>query len=178
MNLFEEFGDISEVEELCKEIRRNNMDGLNKFKAEIQAEVDKADEKKKEYAKAQARAIFTHIQSVCDDEYDNLLNQTHKSFRRMWTFVKDKAKERAIDGCAFVDDATVFGWIDEYVGLDDKAEVEAEKKQAEEKAKKVEPKKKGTSGKNVYKEIEKVQAEIKERHEIEDADQVSIFDLM
>ena len=128
MNLFEELGDISEVEELCKEIRRNNMNGLNKFKTEIQAEVDKADEKKKEYAKAQARAIFTHIQSVCDDEYDNLLNQTHKSFRRMWTFVKDKAKERAIDGCAFVDDATVFGWIDEYVGLDDKAEIEAEEK--------------------------------------------------
>lgn len=186
MNLFEELGDISEVEELCKEIRRNSMDGLNKFKAEIQAEVDKVtEEKKKAYAKAQADIIIKHIKSVCDEEYDGLLNQEHKSFRRMWTFVKDKAKERAIDGCAFVDDATVFGWIDEYVGLDDKAEVEAEKKQAEErakkaeeKAKKTETKKKGTSGKGVYKEIEKVQAEIKERHEIEDADQVSIFDLM
>lgn len=153
--------------------------GLNKFKKEIQEEVDKVtEEKKKAYAKAQADIIIKHIESVCDEEYDELLNQEHKSFRRMWTFVKDNAKERAIDGCAFVDDATVFGWIDEYVGLDDKAEVEAEKKQAEERAKKVEPKKKGASGKSVYKEIEKVQAEIKERHEIEDADQVSIFDLM
>lgn len=169
MNLFEELGDISEVEELCKEIRRNNMNGLNKFKTEIQAEVDKADEKKKEYAKAQARAIFTHIQSVCDDEYDNLLNQTHKSFRRMWTFVKDKAKERAIDGCAFVDDATVFGWIDEYVGLDDKAEIEAEeKKEAERKAKLEKTKAKVTS-KTVTKTVTKITT-------VEE-DEVSIFDL-
>ena len=169
MNLFEELGDISEVEELCKEIRRNNMDGLNKFKAEIQAEVDKADEKKKEYAKAQARAIFTHMQSVCDEEYSDLLNQSHKSFRRMWTFVKDKAKERAIDGCAFVDDATVFGWIDEYVGLDDKAEVEAEeKKEAERKAKLEKTKAKVTS-KTVTKTVTKTTT-------VEE-DEVSIFDL-
>lgn len=178
MNLFEELGDISEVEELCKEIRRNNMDGLNKFKAEIQVEVDKADEKKKEYAKAQARAIFTHIQSVCDEEYSDLLNQSHKSFRRMWTFVKDKAKERAIDGCAFVDDATVFGWIDEYVGLDDKAEVEAEEKtNAERKAKaEQKAKSKGKTTTKTTKTTTKTFTKVTTTT-TDDDDEVSIFDL-
>ena len=109
------------------------MKGLDKFKAEIKAEVDKVkDTKKKKFIEAQAKAIIDHITSVCDKEYDDLLSQTHKSFRRMWSFVTEHAKEMAVDGCAMVPDSMVFGWIDEYVGLDDKKAVEDEKKKAKE----------------------------------------------
>lgn len=109
------------------------MSGLDKFKKEIQAEVDKVkDDKKKKDIKEQANEIIKHITKVCDEEYDELLNQDHKSFRRMWKFVSEKARERAIEGCAMIKDSTVFGWIDEYVGLDDKKEVEEEEKKEKE----------------------------------------------
>ena len=110
------------------------MKGLEKFKKEMQTEVDKVkDAKKKNYAKTQVDKLLEHIEKVCDEKYDDLLTQDHKSFRRMWSFIMDKAKEYAIDNCAFVDDDTVYGWIDEYVKLDDKAQVEAEKKKKEKK---------------------------------------------
>jgi len=162
----------------------NTMSGLEKFKTEIQAEVDKASDEAKQNAQAQANTIIAHLESVCDAEYDGLLNQPHKSFRRMWIFVREKARERAVDGCAFIDDATVFGWIDEYVGLDDKEEVEAEEKTEKEKANKKPAKKtaakptKKTEKFDVEKEIKNVQAEIKKQHKISEARQMSIFDLM
>ena len=146
------------------------MNGLEKFKKEIEAEVKKScykDEKKKKLIQEQADAIIKHIESVCDDEYDGLLNQSHKSFRRMWSFVVKNAKEYAIDNCAMVADNIVYGWIDEYVGLDDKAEVEKEEKA-----------KANNTTTDVGKEIAKIQKEIAERKEVENADQISIFDLM
>ena len=123
------------------------MKGLDKFKKEIQAEVDKVkDANKKKDVQAQANEIIKHITNVCDKEYDDLLNQSHKSFRRMWKFVTEKAKERATQGCAMIKDSTVFGWIDEYVGLDDKKEAEEEaKKEAEQKKRTEEIKAKATT---------------------------------
>ena len=160
----------------------NTMSGLEKFKTEIQAEVDKASDEAKQNAQAQANTNIAHLESVCDAEYDGLLNQPHKSFRRMWIFVREKAKERAVDGCAFIDDPTVFGWMDEYVGLDDEEEVEAEEKEEKEKANKKPAKKTAAPKKeekfDVEKEIKKVQAEVKKQHQISEARQMSIFDLM
>lgn len=151
---------VFEVEALCREIRKSNMQGLNKFKTEIKTEVDKVtDKNKKKYITEQANAIITHIESVCDEEYDALLNQPHKSFRRMWKFVTEHAREYAVDNCAMVADSVVYGWIDEYVGLDDKDEVEKEEKESKDKAI------------NIKKTIEKAKAKTT-------PEQASIFDLM
>jgi len=134
------------------------MKGLDKIKREMQAEVDKVKEdKKKRYAQTQADKLLEHIEEVCDENYDDLLAQDHKSFRRMWSFIMDKAKEYAIDNCAFVDDDTVYSWIDEYVKLDDKAKVEAEKKKKE---------------KKTYTPVKTVETSTKE-----ESKQISIFDM-
>ena len=146
------------------------MKGLDKFINEINTEVEKVkDANKKKLIEMQAEQLINHLKDVCDEEYDNLLAQNHKSFVRMWTFVVDNAKEFEVDGLAFVSDSTVFGWMDEYVGLDDKAEVEKEEKEKEESAKKLKE-----SNKKIDKKIKQVQAEIKERKETH---QMSIFDL-
>lgn len=139
------------------------MKGLEKFKKEIQTEVAKVkDEKKKAMITAEMNEIIKHIESVCDEEYDNLLAQDHKSFERMWRYVTSKAEECAIDNCAIIRGEVVFGWIDEYVGLDDKAEVEKEKKNL-----------KNTSS-DISKRIEQLKAEVSKKSE---AVQESIFDL-
>lgn len=143
------------------------MKGLDKLKAEIKTEVELVkDNKKKKYYKQMMDKCIEHIEEVCDDEYDDLLAQKHKSFKRMWTFVMDKAKEMAINGVAFVDDPDVFGWIDEYVGLDDKKEVEEEEKKAKESSKKLDDVKAKVLSKT--KTVAKTQTE----------EQISIFDLM
>lgn len=149
------------------------MKGLDKLKAEIKTEVELIkDDKKKKYYRQMMDKCIEHIEEVCDDEYDDLLAQKHKSFKRMWTFVTDKAKAMAINGVAFVDDPDVFGWIDEYVGLDDKKEVEEEEKKANENSKKLdEIKAKALSKtKTVTKTVTKTTTQTME--------QVSIFDLM
>lgn len=112
------------------------MDGINKIRDEIHKELEAlGDEKKKIFYEHQTNLMVQHMEEVADDEYNASLMQEHKSFRRMWEFVKGKAKELAVEGYAMVDDPTVFGWIDEYVKLDDKVEAEAEKKKAEKKSK-------------------------------------------
>ena len=178
MGLFDELGDISEVEQLCREMRKNNMKGLEKFKKEIEAEVQKScykDDRRRQLIQGQANAIIKHIESVCDEEYDKLLAQDHKSFRRMWSFVTKNAKEYAIDNCAMVADNVVYGWIDEYVGRDDKAEVEKEKKEAEKS--KSNPVSKTTT-KSTAKTVTKTTTKTTTTTVEDKWEQVSIFDLI
>lgn len=142
------------------------MKGLNKFINEINAEVEKvADKKKKKLIQMQAEQLINHLNDVCDKEYDDLLIQPHKTFRRMWEFIVNNAREYEVDGVAFVSDPTVFGWMDEYVGLDDKDDVEnAEKEKTRLKTYKV-PNISSSKTKN------------KQTKKNDEAEQVSIFDL-
>lgn len=139
------------------------MKGLEKFKTQIKTEVEKVkDANKKKLIEAEANEIINHMTKVCDEQYDDLLNQPHKSFERMWKFVTDKARDYAINNCAMVRDDMVYGWIDEYVRRDDKEEVEkANKKKSTTK----------TTTKTTTQTTTKVEAK-------EDMEQVSIFDLM
>ena len=84
--------------------------------------------------------ILEHVRSVCDDEYDAMLAQEHKTWDRAWEYITEKARKRAEDAiknraqgaqmvCSMVDDPMVYGWFDEYVGLDDKAECEKREKE-------------------------------------------------
>jgi len=89
----------------------------------------KAIEEKKSH---EFNKVLEHVRSVCDDEYDALLAQEHKTWDRAWQYVTDKARKQAHNGCAMIDDETVYGWFDEYVGLDDKAECEKKAKEEQE----------------------------------------------
>lgn len=110
--------------------------GLEKFQNEMKAEVEK--NKKNENLAASLRKVLKHIREVCDDEYDALLAQEHKSFQKAWKYVTEKARKHAFNGCAMIEDETVYGWFDEYVGLDDKEACEKEKKRDEEEKKRME----------------------------------------
>lgn len=147
------------------------MKGLDKFKSQIKAEVDKVkDAKKKKLIEAEANEIIKHLTKVCDKEYDDLLNQPHKSFERMWRFVTNNAREMAVNNCSMVKDEMVFGWIDEYVGLDDKAEVEKEEQMKVKTKSVTETKKTATKTTTNKKTITVVKKE--------EMEQISIFDLM
>lgn len=114
--------------------------GLEKFKAQAEKAINEGNEKSKAYRQQTYGAMLKHIEEVCDEEYDALLAQEHKTFERMFQFVKDKARAAAVGGCAMIDDPTVYGWIDEYVGTDDKAKWE--KRESQKQAAPAKPKKK------------------------------------
>ena len=101
--------------------------GLEKFEKAI------AEKKSVEFDK-----VLEHIKSVCDDEYDAKLAQEHKTWDRAWQYIRDKAQKQAQGGCAMIDDPVVYGWFDEYVGLDDKAECEKKEKEEAERKKREE----------------------------------------
>lgn len=106
--------------------------GLEKFIEQIGkgAKDGKLDEGK--------QRIIAHMKSVCDDEYDALLAQEHKSWERCWKFVTERARKLAVNNVAGIGEFDVYGWIDEYVGLDDKAEVEKEMKAEQERRERTE----------------------------------------
>lgn len=107
--------------------------GLEKFQNEMKAKIDGCkDEKERNYLAASFRQLFKHMREVCDEEYDNMLAQEHKSFERAWQFIRNRAQKAAVNGVAFVADDDVYAWLDEYVGKDDKEEFEKEKRRKEE----------------------------------------------
>lgn len=107
--------------------------GLDRFTEMINTEVDKVkDAGKRKYYRGSMDNLISHITDICDDEVDALLAQEHKTFARAWKYIVDKAKKCAINGCACIDDPIVYGWFDEYLGTDDKAQVEAEEKKLKE----------------------------------------------
>lgn len=38
------------------------------------------------------------------------INNSQKTLSQCWSYIVSEAKKQAIDGCACIDDATVFGW--------------------------------------------------------------------
>lgn len=53
-----------------------------------------------------------------DSAADKLLDKKH-TLKACFESVKSKAKSRAADGCACVDDNTVYAWVREYFGISD-----------------------------------------------------------
>ncbi len=83
--------------------------------------------------------------------------QEHKTFAKCFSFVRDKAKAYANDGCAMIEDSTVYEWAEDYYHLDDTAE-EARKKEEEKARKDREKEEKAKSG-GKSKKAERKQAE-------------------
>lgn len=157
--------------------------GFDKFTAEINSEVEKVkEERKKQYYRQMMDLLIQHIKDVMDDEYDELMAQAHKSFVRAWKFITGNAQKMAVNNCAFVADSTVYGWFDEYLGIDDKAEVEKElkaEKESKERAAAVTKKAKESHSKATQETLDLgLDDEVAEKKPTESSEQLSIFDLM
>ncbi len=94
----------------------------------------------KQMAEGMANLICKYVFSKCatDKRLDDALALEYKSADRAFKYILQKAKELNVQGsmCLWIPDETVYGWIEEYYFLDDKADFEKEKAAEEEKAKK------------------------------------------
>lgn len=71
-------------------------------------------------------------------DFANALSFYWKSATRMLEHVAENAKKIQVDGMAFCPDDEVYDWINEYYAKDDKSQVDAELKEAEERKRKLE----------------------------------------
>lgn len=119
---------LDECEQMCKDI---------------------TDETQKAIIQAQMKPVIDFINSS-GEELKSMVLLNHKSWKRCFDYMSDKAKEMRVNNasCVCVADATVFGWIKEYFELDDRAAILEElRKKEEERLKREEEKKKASEKK-------------------------------
>ncbi len=85
------------------------------------------------------RMIIQHLINRCGDDegLSQDVMQEHKTFEKCYKFIKDKAREKAKDGCAMIEDRQVYEWAEDYYHVDDAAEEAKKKAEAEERKKKI-----------------------------------------
>ncbi|MCR5461862.1 MAG: PcfK-like family protein [bacterium] len=65
----------------------------------------------------QCQIVCDYLKELCNsDEYlrNAILEKENNSVDGMWNYIKDKAKKEAINGCACIEDNTVFSWARDY----------------------------------------------------------------
>jgi len=65
----------------------------------------------------QCQIVCNYLKELCNnDEYlrNAILEKENNSVDGMWNYIKGKAKKEAINGCACIEDNTVFSWARDY----------------------------------------------------------------
>lgn len=110
------------------------------------------DELKSAGNKAFAIPIMTYLKKRCDEDpgmAEDIL-QEHKTWKKCFDYIHEKARGYASGSCVAVPDNVVYEWSEDYFRLDDKALEEKkkkERKELEEKRKAEAAKRKSGSGK-------------------------------
>lgn len=110
------------------------------------------DELKSAGNKAFAIPIMTYLKKRCDEDpgmAEDIL-QEHKTWKKCFDYIHEKARGYASGSCVAVPDNVVYEWSEDYFRLDDKAMEEKkkkERKELEEKRKAEAAKRKSGSGK-------------------------------
>ena len=56
------------------------------------------------------KIIFKYLDENASFTLAEKINSGTKTLSQCWSYIVAEAKKQAIDGCACIDDATVFGW--------------------------------------------------------------------
>lgn len=152
---------------------------LNEYKVEEDAKDKEKKEMQRKMLVAQANEYAKYIKKECNEnsDFNKAVLNNWKSVERMLSFVKNKAKDMAVNGCACVPDHMVFDWVNDYFFLDDKEEVEAKikaEKEAKEKAE-LEAKIKAEAEAKAKAEAEKVLADDEEYKNASDEEKEKIL---
>lgn len=65
-----------------------------------------------------------NLKLICDyllgrEDMQEKLNNPNKSIDKMFSYIRSQAKKKAVNGCAVISDAEVFGWAVHYYDEDD-----------------------------------------------------------
>ena len=126
--------------------KANAGDVLAKAKQKLEEELKQA--KDKDFADP----IITHLLKRCEEDPGMAedVAQAHKTWKKCFDYIHEKARGYASGSCVAVPDNVVYEWSEDYFRLDDKALEEKkkkERKELEEKRKAEAAKRKSGSGK-------------------------------
>ena len=126
--------------------KANAGDVLAKAKQKLEEELKQAK------AKDFADPIITHLLKRCEEDPGMAedVAQAHKTWKKCFDYIHEKARGYASGSCVAVPDNVVYEWSEDYFRLDDKALEEKkkkERKELEEKRKAEAAKRKSGSGK-------------------------------
>lgn len=126
---------------LKEDVPTDNVDfeGLKK-KAVEKLEKEKVSAKDKNFAEP----ILGYLIRRCKEDSglaDDVL-QEHKTWKKCFDYIFEKARKQASGNCAAIRDEVVYEWAEDYYHRDDKAEEEKKAKEAEERKKKAAEQKK------------------------------------
>lgn len=57
-----------------------------------------------------SEVILNYLEANVSDELANKINNGDKTLSQCFNYIKTEAKKEAVNGCACISDATVFGW--------------------------------------------------------------------
>lgn len=56
------------------------------------------------------KLLLNYLEAHASDNLADRINAGEKTLAQCWDYIKGEAKKQAVNGCACIDDATVFGW--------------------------------------------------------------------
>jgi hypothetical protein len=83
----------------------------------MKKELSKFEQELKEAKNPAVKTIAKYLLSR--EDIRNNLEKPNKSLKEMFEYIKSKAKKKAENGCACIDNDTVFGWAVHYYDEDD-----------------------------------------------------------
>ena len=125
--------------EAGKEKRKVYTSGAEKIQDEAEEEYKEAkDEEDRERTKALMEQVIKYVTEKCetDPDYNALVIQEHKTWKRCYQFMSEKAQKIAPIGRRgmLIEGSTMFAWMDEYYQADDLEKIKAEEEEARKEA--------------------------------------------
>lgn len=56
------------------------------------------------------KLILKYLEENASEILKEKINSGEKTLKECWEFIKGEARKKAVNGCACIDDQTVFGW--------------------------------------------------------------------
>lgn len=56
------------------------------------------------------KLILKYLEENASDVLREKINSGKKTLKECWEYIRTEARKKAVNGCACIDDATVFGW--------------------------------------------------------------------
>lgn len=94
-------------------------------------------ELKRKNKEEQIVADYLTKTAMTDLELATAIENCTKTFEELWSYIRNQAKEIAVNNCAMVEDATVFGWALHFILEDGKGCEYKPSKKVEEKPQEV-----------------------------------------
>lgn len=56
------------------------------------------------------KLLLKYLEENASDVLREKINSGKKTLKECWEYIRGEARKKAVNGCACIDDATVFGW--------------------------------------------------------------------